>query len=92
MKITKMDRVEKTRLEALELYEDMNGPLLPESCSPTSSNFYQAQQATEILSETLKTFLMQNPLLVSDPALFRLGILAQDALDEISALLSQKLS
>ena len=90
MKVTKIDRAEKKRLEALEFYEDMNGSLRLESCSSTSPDFYQARQATEILSENLKTFLMQNAVIVSDPALFRLGILAQDALDEISDLLSEK--
>ncbi|MFS8121814.1 hypothetical protein QD336_05265 [Rhizobium sp. BR 250] len=90
MKITKMDSPEKKRLEALETYEDFNGPIQASDCALNSANHYQAQQATEILAETLKTFLMQNPVILGDPALFRLGVHAQDALDAIGTTLSER--
>lgn len=86
--MTSVKNFEQKRQAAIESYEDFNGPMEKSQYAQNSANYYQVQQAVEIVSETLKTFIMQNPVILTDPELFKLALSVENTLEEIGSGLS----
>ncbi len=82
--------LEKQRQEALKEHEFVLRSHKPDH-GPGTVHMAQAAMVAEICAAHLGTYVLESYSVLSDPELFRLAMIASDAVDELNSAMQDKL-